>query len=142
MSLVTSLATVRYLTLTDPIHYTTDNRPLTDLNANTLLIAAAVDAITPSYRTVTAATDPVLTTDYTLTFNFAGTVTETLLNPVTYPGRILKVRTITANTVVSASANVVPLAGGAAGTAILAATAGKWATLQSDGTNWQIIESN
>jgi hypothetical protein len=36
----------------------------------------------------------------------------------------------------------VPLAGGAAGTAILAATAGKWADISSDGTNWVIMASN
>jgi hypothetical protein len=52
---------------------------------------------------------------------------------------MLMVRTIQAQTVVSASSDVVPVAGGAAGTAILAATAGKWALLQSDGTNWQIM---
>jgi hypothetical protein len=53
--------------------------------------------------------------------------------------RFITIKTVQAQTVVSASANVVPLAGGAAGTAILAATAGKWATLVSDGTNWVIM---
>jgi len=43
---------------------------------------------------------------------------------------------------VSASSNVVPLVGGAAGTAILAATAGKWALAKSDGTNWQLMAGN
>ncbi|WP_176479108.1 hypothetical protein [Mesorhizobium sp. WSM3860] len=51
------------------------------------------------------------------------------------------IKTIQAQTVVSASSNVVPLAGGAAGTAILAATARKWATLVSDGTNWVIMQA-
>jgi len=41
----------------------------------------------------------------------------------------------------SASSNVVPKAGGAAGTAILAATDGVWATLVSDGTNWIIMQA-
>jgi hypothetical protein len=41
----------------------------------------------------------------------------------------------------SASSNVVPKAGGAAGTAILAATDGVWATLVSDGTNWIITQA-
>jgi hypothetical protein len=81
-------------------------------------------------------------TDNTLIFNCAGSCTLTLPSAATYSGRVLRVRTIAAQTVVSASSNVVPLAGGAAGTAILAATAGKYATLQSDGTNWQIIEAN
>jgi hypothetical protein len=35
----------------------------------------------------------------------------------------------------------VPLTGGSAGTAILAATAGKWATLKSNGAAWQITQA-
>lgn len=94
---------------------------------------------TAAPRTITAATDTVAASDYALICNRAGTVTLTLPSAATYSGRIIRVRTITANTVVSAGSDVVPLAGGAAGTAILAATAGKWADLQSDGTNWQIM---
>lgn len=56
-----------------------------------------------------------------------------------WAGRIVWFRTIQAQTLVSASSNVIPLAGGAAGTAILAGTAGKWAKLVSDGANWQIM---
>jgi len=59
-----------------------------------------------------------------------------------FSGRILTVRTTVAFTVISASSNVVPLIGGSAGTAILQATAGKWAKLVSDGTVWQIMEGN
>lgn len=57
-------------------------------------------------------------------------------------GREIMLKTIAAFTVVSASSNVVPLIGGAAGAAILAATAGKWATLVSDGANWIIMQAN
>jgi len=49
------------------------------------------------------------------------------------------IKNIQAQTVDSASSNVVPLAGGAAGTAILSANAGRWATLVSDGTNWVVM---
>ena len=70
------------------------------------------------------------------------TITLTLESASSVPGRELTIRTIQAQTVVSASSNVVPLIGGAAGTAILAATAGKWALLKSDGTNWQIMAGN
>lgn len=97
---------------------------------------------TQSMVTETAATRTVALTDKFIICNRAGTITLTLPNPATYPGFEFNVRTITANTVVSASSNVVPLAGGAAGTAILAATAGKWADLRSDGTNWLIIRAN
>lgn len=82
----------------------------------------------------------MLATDQAVTFTGAGTIT--LLDAATYPGRTLILRTTAAAAVISASANVVPLVGGAAGTAILAATAGKWAFLMSDGTNWQVVMGN
>lgn len=92
--------------------------------------------------TITAATYSVLATDNHLLFNAAGTCTVTLPSAASFSGREITMRTIAAQTVVSASSNVVPLAGGAAGTAILAGTAGKWAYLVSDGTNWEIHMSN
>lgn len=74
--------------------------------------------------------------------NQAATTTVTLPAASSYTGREVTFKTIQAQTLVSASSNVVPLIGGAAGTAILAATAGKWATLVSDGTNWIIMQGN
>lgn len=74
--------------------------------------------------------------------NKAGTTTVTMPAAASFTGREIMMKTIQAQTVVSGSSNVVPQIGGAAGTAILAATAGKWATLVSDGTNWIIMESN
>lgn len=74
-----------------------------------------------------------------LILNGAGTITLTLPSPSASPGRVLECKTIAAQLVISASANVVPVAGGAAGTSILPATAGAWATLKSDGTNWIIM---
>jgi hypothetical protein len=91
--------------------------------------------------TVTASTQTI-TSQITIIVNFAGTCTLTLPAASSYTGRTLTIKTITANTVVSASSNVVPLAGGSAGTAIVAATAGKWATLTSDGTSWVIMAAN
>lgn len=73
--------------------------------------------------------------------NGSGTITATLPAASSYTGREIMIKTIAAQTVVSASSNVVPLVGGAAGTAILAGTAGKWATLVSDGTNWVIMQA-
>jgi hypothetical protein len=68
--------------------------------------------------------------------NGGASITATLPSAAAFPGREIMLKNIAAFTVVSASANVVPLAGGAAGTAILAAVAGRWSTLVSDGTNW------
>ena len=86
----------------------------------------------------------------TKTADFTVADTETVLisdrgatNTVTLPsaslntGRILLIKTIQAFTVVSASSNVIPRIGGAAGTAILAATDGAWALLVSNGTAWE-----
>jgi len=71
--------------------------------------------------------------------NYAGTVTLTLPDPTLYFGLVLNVRTFTANSVVASASVVISITGGASGTAILPATAGAWATLQSDGTNWIIM---
>ena len=90
--------------------------------------------------TVTDAAYTVLGTDFSVIANRAGTVTLTLPDPDTpNVGRQLWVRTIQAQAVISASSNVVPRIGGAAGTAILAAADGAWAMLQSDATNWQVM---
>lgn len=84
----------------------------------------------------------VATNEDFLISNRAATNTATMPSASAFLGRKITVKTIQAQTVVSASSNVVPLVGGAAGTAILAATAGKWATMVSDGTNWVIMAGN
>ena len=73
--------------------------------------------------------------------NGTASITVTLPAASTQVGREISLKNTAAFTVVSASSNIVPLAGGAAGTAILPATAGSWATLVSDGTNWVIMQS-
>ena len=71
--------------------------------------------------------------------NGTGTITITFPAASSWPGRKVRVKTIAAFTVVSASSNVKPISTNTAGTAILAATAGKWAELVSDGTNWVVM---
>lgn len=98
--------------------------------------------ITP---TVITANYPVLETDDWIINNKPTTIcTLTLLDPVVYAGRYIKINTWQAFGVVSATANVIPQVGGAAGTAILSSIggAGKWAILVSDGTYWNIVQSN
>lgn len=56
-----------------------------------------------------------------------------------WTGREVMMKTIQAQAINSNASNVVPKAGGAAGTAIVTNTAGNWATLVSDGTNWVIM---
>jgi len=66
--------------------------------------------------------------------------TVTLPTASSNSGRVLYFLNYQAQTLVSASSNVVPLAGGAATTAILEAVAGANATLVSDGTNWVMTQ--
>ena len=68
------------------------------------------------------------------------TCTVTLPTASSYSGRVLTFQNYQAQFLVSASSNVVPLAGGAAGTAILEDVAGNWATLVSNGTNWVMMQ--
>jgi hypothetical protein len=64
------------------------------------------------------------------------TCTVTLTAASIFPGRTLHFQNYQAQTLVSATSNVVPIVGGAAGTAILANVAGDSCTLVSDGINW------
>lgn len=112
----------------------------TNVYAKTATLSGPIALAAPT--TQAGASYSQLTSDSSLIFNGSATQTVTLLNPVTYPGRILHVKNTAAFAVNSASSNVVPLAGGSAGTAILAAGPGKWATLQSDGTNWVVMAAN
>src|SRR5215475_1301159 len=93
-------------------------------------------------RAQTGTSYTVASDDTSLILSPSGAFTLTLPDPAGVSGKILYLVNQAAQTISSASANVVPLAGGAAGTAILAATAGKWAILQSNGTNWLIIAAN
>jgi len=68
------------------------------------------------------------------------TCTVTLPSPAIYTGRTLTFKNMQAQTLVSASSNVVPIDSTVAGTAILLAVVGNWATMVSDGTNWVIMQ--
>lgn len=136
-----------------------DQRMEGDTDQNLFFLDASTDRIGIGTATPTAKLQvngsfagpaPVtVTTDYTVASNAlviisnrAATNTLTLPAASTNTGRLLFIVNIGgANAVNSASSNVVPRAGGSAGTAILPATNGDgaWAILVSDGTNWIII---
>jgi hypothetical protein len=74
--------------------------------------------------------------------NKAGsTCVVTLPDAALWNGRSVVFKNLQAQTVVSASSNVVPIGTAVPGTAILAATIGAWATLVSDGVNWVVMQS-
>lgn len=74
--------------------------------------------------------------------NGSASITVTLPTASAWVGRKIRIKTRAAFTVISASSDVKPLDTDTAGTAILAATAGKWAEMVSDGTNWVIMAGN
>jgi len=78
--------------------------------------------------------------DYIINNKPSATCLGTLPTPASFTGRRLVFTNYQAQLVDSASSNVVPITGGSAGTSILPATAGAWAALVSDGTNWLIVE--
>jgi hypothetical protein len=99
-------------------------------------------AIQRPYESVTVSSASITTSSTWVVVNNAGTVTLTFPSAASSTGTEFHIKTITNNSVISASSNIAPLAGGSASTAILSATAGKWATLVSDGTNWVIMQAN
>lgn len=110
-------------------------------SAATSLLTVNGPAAFKAPQSITASTYTVASTDSSLIFSTTNN-TLTLPTASTCSGRVLYVKNTSANSVVSASTNVVPLGSTSAGTAILAATAGKFAMLQSDGTNWVIMMAN
>lgn len=108
--------------------------------ATALTVAGPISLQQPP-AAINSATHTVAVTASSLIFTTTN-CTVTLPAAATFPGRILWVKTVTANSVASASANVQPIGSVTPGTAILAATAGRWAMLQSNGTHWIVMAAN
>jgi hypothetical protein len=97
----------------------------------------------PAPTVVSGTTYTVGSNDAALICTNPAGCTLTLPSTAMHQGRILSVKTTQAAAIISAGTDVVPLAGGSAGSAILSATAGKWAELRMDGSNvWQIVKGN
>ncbi len=112
------------------------SQPIFDIGA----VNASIAALSTVPVTVTA-DFTVGTSNWYINNKTGSTCTVTLPTASTFPGGYLTFQNYQAQTLVSASSNVVPQAGGAAGTAILLAVAGNWATMVSDGTNWVIMQA-
>ena len=107
-------------------------QPIVDVGA----INAAIAALSSAPVTQTANFSVGATDVWTINNKSGSSCTVTLPTPSISAGRVLYFQNYQAQTLVSASSNVVPLAGGAATTAILEAVAGANATLVSNGTSW------
>jgi len=120
----------------NPISYTGDVAITGKLNVTGLTTMGSLSRGVPI--TVTNTSYSVNFTDNWIICNNSTTITLTLPNASTYPGKEIMIKTINGK-VISSLANVVPLPGGSAVTSILNST-GNWATLVSNGTNWVIMQ--
>ena len=77
---------------------------------------------------------------WTINNKSGSSCTVTLPTASSNTGRVLYFQNYQAQTLVSASSNVVPVGGGAAGTSILLASVGDQCTLVSNGTNWIMMQ--
>jgi len=124
-----------------------DNVTITSGNAtfNTLTVSGVTQfngALESTAPVVKTADFTVADTETFLVNNKSGSAcTVTLPAAASWTGRILVIKTIQAQAVNSASSNVVPANSNTAGTAIVTNTAGNWALLVSNGTNWVIMAS-
>jgi hypothetical protein len=129
--------------------YANTTTTLTKLPVGTTGQVLTVTAGVPSWATGTASAPVTKTANFTLADgeswvinNKSGsTCIVTLPTPSTYTGRQVTFKNMQAQTLVSASSNVVPIDSTSAGTAILLAVVGNWATMVSDGTNWVIMQA-
>ena len=109
----------------------------------------------PVSVSVAASSGSTLTAPVTVTANYSIADTDAwIINNktgsaliLTFPsasmwsGRVITVKNMQAQLVNSASSNIVPLDSTSAGTAILLAVVGNWATMVSNGTNWVIMQA-
>jgi hypothetical protein len=106
------------------------------INATNLSVANNLKSTAPVIKT--AAFTLAATENYVVC-NGSASITVTLPTASANTGRAVTIKTIAAYAVVSASSNVKPIDSNTAGTAIVSNTAGKWATLVCDGTNWVVM---
>lgn len=135
--------TVANATTTPAITLTTSVTGMVKGNGTALSAATKdVDYIAPAPPLTKAADFTVGAGENWFINNKSGsTCTVTLPAASSYAGRSITFQNYQNQFLVSASSNVVPRAGGSAGTAILDDVAGNWATLVSDGTNWVIMQA-
>jgi hypothetical protein len=112
----------------------------TGLSFTTGTLSASGTISTSAPVTVTSNYSVGSTDSWIINNKTGSSLTLTLPTASTNTGRALNIQTYQAQTVISASSNVVPQAGGSAGTAILSASTGDWACLVSNGTNWVMMQ--
>jgi hypothetical protein len=135
--------TVATATTTPAITLTTSVTGLLKGNGTAISAAVANVDYVPLSTVLTKTADYTITgTDSWIINNKSGSaLTLTFPAASSWTGRYITVKNIQAQLVNSASSNIVPIDSTTAGTAILLAVVGNWATLVSDGTNWVIMQT-
>jgi hypothetical protein len=111
-------------------------QPIVDVG----LITASIAALSSAPVTKTADFTVAANETWLINNKSGSTCTVTLPLASAYSGRYLTFKNLQAQTLVSATSNVVLIDSTTAGTAILLAVVGNWATMVSDGTNWIIMQ--
>jgi len=111
-------------------------QPIVDVG----LITASIAALSSAPVTKTADFTVAANETWLINNKSGSTCTVTLPSASVYSGRYLTFKNLQTQTLVSASSNVVLIDSTTAGTAILLAVVGNWATMVSDGTNWVIMQ--
>jgi hypothetical protein len=134
--------TVATDTTTPAITLTTSVTGLLKGNGTAISAAAANTDYVPLSTVLTKTADYTITgTDTWIINNKTGSaLTLTFPAASSWTGRYITVKNLQAQLVNSASSNIVPIDSTTAGTAILLAVVGNWATMVSDGTNWVIMQ--
>jgi hypothetical protein len=134
-------------TISAPLAYSAGTLSITQSGASTNGYLSSTDWNTFNNKqstsapvTYTANFSVAVTDNWIINNKSGSSCTATLPAAASYSGRVLHFQNYQAQTLVSASSNVVPLAGGAASTSILLASSGDSATLVSDGTNWLMTQ--
>jgi len=134
--------TVATATTTPAITLTTSVTGLLKGNGTAISAAVANTDYVPLSTVLTKTADYTITgTDTWIINNKTGSaLTLTFPAASSWTGRYITVKNLQAQLVNSASSNIVPIDSTTAGTAILLAVVGNWATMVSDGTNWVIMQ--
>jgi hypothetical protein len=135
--------TVATATTTTAITLSTTVTGLLKGNGTAISAAVANTDYVPLSTVITKTADYTITgTDTWIINNKTGSaLTLTFPAASSWTGRYITVKNMQAQAVNSASSNIVPIDSTSAGTAILLAVVGNWATMVSDGTNWVIMQA-
>jgi hypothetical protein len=128
---------------TPAITLTTSINGLLKGNGTAISAAVANTDYVPLSTVLTKTADYTITNTDTWIINNKSGSAMTLTFPAAsaWPGRYITVKNMQPQLVNSASSNIVPIDSTTAGTAILLAVVGNWATMVSDGTNWVIMQA-